>query len=553
MRMSKVLIVSLDGATWANLKPLVERGVMPYVAGLIESGSSGVLESVMPPVTAPAWVSFMTGKHPDKHGILDFRHFDPLAKSGYITNASFVKGKTLWQIISGVGKEVIVINVPYTYPVYPINGILISGFDTPWKDAECYYPASMRQEIESSFPAYSPVLPVWSMREVADSCRSIQYIGSLTDCIRLRTQVSLYMLGKYGWDVAMIHYQELDFIQHIMWDRILQALDGNEISEISREVYSFFRVLDNSIQLLASSAAQSADGNMDLFLISDHGFGAHKGVVYPNVALESMRWLRRAEGESGRGSQLLRAVVSKVGKKMTGSKSTTLRQTYYALKGLYYRLSNRIPKTLDDELQQKNSWMREIDWNESRAAMVTGDMCAFIYVQDIADVPACLQQLREITDPHVTGLVFRAVWTFEEAYGRPCEEPYRHFIIALPHEGYSLSTGFGEAIVRQCAFAGDYPGIHRPEGIFVAYGPSIRSGVQARLSLVDIAPTVLHLVGLPIPADIDGRVASAILMVEREPKLIPVSDHVSPSRSQEYSEEETPLIEERLRALGYLK
>jgi len=551
--MSRVLIVGLDGATWTSLKPLIEQGVMPYVAELIESGSSGVLESVMPPVTAPAWASFMTGKYPDKHGILDFRHFDPITKCGYITNASSIKGKTLWQIISEFGKKVIVINVPYTYPVYPVNGILISGFDAPSKDAGCYYPASVRQEIESRFPAYSSVLPVWSMRELSSSRKRIQYIRQLVASVRLRTQVALYLLVRYDWDVAMIHYQELDFVQHVMWDRILQAIQAVDKDEISEELFSFFKVLDNSINLLVSNALQSASGNMNLFLISDHGFGDHKDVVYPNLALENMGWLCRAKGQRKEDNQLFKIAVSRLMKKMAGSKSPILSYVYHSLVELYCKLTNRIPENLYDELQQKNVWLCKIDWDKTRAAMVTGDMCAFIFVRDIGHVPACLQELRALTNPDTCEPVFRAVWTFEEAYGRHCEEPYHHLIIALPQEGYSVSTGFAETIVRSCAFPGDYPGIHRPEGILVASGPDIRRGIWTRASLVDIAPTVLHLLDLPIPDDMDGRLILDILAVEREPKIIPVSDYMPPTGKLEYSDEERAMIEKRLRALGYLQ
>jgi predicted AlkP superfamily phosphohydrolase/phosphomutase len=185
--------------------------------------------------------------------------------------------------------------------------------------------------------------------------------------------------------------------------------------------------------------------------------------------------------------------------------------------------------------------------------MVIGDMCAFIYIQDITHVPACLQELRRLTDPHSGEPVFSGVWTFEEAYGRICEEAYRHFIVALPQEGFSVSTGFRQAVVRLCTRAGDYPGIHRPEGIFVASGPDIRCGIQSHLDLVDMAPTLLYLLGLPIPADMDGRVASSILTLDREPKIVPVLNEDFTTGRQEFSEKEEALIQERLRSLGYLQ
>jgi predicted AlkP superfamily phosphohydrolase/phosphomutase len=292
---------------------------------------------------------------------------------------------------------------------------------------------------------------------------------------------------------------------------------------------------------------------MDLLVVSDHGFGEHKGVVYPNLILENMGWLKRARGRGGQDVNRFKVIASKLSKKMASSRSMILRRIYYILKYLYFRLSDRTSRTLVDELGEKNSWMSMIDWDKTRAAMVAGDMCAFIFVRDVKDVSVCLQELRALTNPDNSELVFRAVCTLEEAYGRHCEESYHHFIIAIPQEGYSVSIGFSETIVCSFTFAKDYPGIHYPEGILIASGPNIRPGVRIRASLVDMAPTILYLLDLPIPDDMDGRVALEMLTLEREPRVIPASEYMPPTGKQEYSEEEKALIEERLRALGYLQ
>src|SRR5688572_13252617 len=67
-----IAIIGLDGATWDLAGPFLEAGDMPALAGLVARGASGVLRSTVPPVTFPAWSSFMTGANPGKHGIFDF-------------------------------------------------------------------------------------------------------------------------------------------------------------------------------------------------------------------------------------------------------------------------------------------------------------------------------------------------------------------------------------------------------------------------------------------------------------------------------------------------
>src|SRR6266446_4925190 len=114
----KIFLISLDGATYDVLRPLAEQGCIPNLQRMLREGLATELESVVPPVTAPAWTSFMTGKTPSKHGIFDFTRFDMQDYSWAVNNAQHIRSKTLWQILSEKGKRVIVLNLPYTYPPY---------------------------------------------------------------------------------------------------------------------------------------------------------------------------------------------------------------------------------------------------------------------------------------------------------------------------------------------------------------------------------------------------------------------------------------------------
>jgi predicted AlkP superfamily phosphohydrolase/phosphomutase len=99
-RVNKVFIISLDGATFGVLNPLIKQGCMPNLGALMSESVSSELESVAPPVTAPAWTSFMTGKHPNKHGIFDFAKFDSERYSWTINNSNDIQSKTIWQILT---------------------------------------------------------------------------------------------------------------------------------------------------------------------------------------------------------------------------------------------------------------------------------------------------------------------------------------------------------------------------------------------------------------------------------------------------------------------
>jgi predicted AlkP superfamily phosphohydrolase/phosphomutase len=151
----KVFIISLDGATWDVLHPLMEQGYLPTLRVATERGLSAGLESVIPPVTASAWTSFMTGKNPSKHGIFDFTSFDLQNYRWGINTAQGIQAKTLWQILSEKGKRVVVLNLPYTYPPTAVNGVMVSGWDAPSGQTNFTYPESIRGRILEMFPDYS--------------------------------------------------------------------------------------------------------------------------------------------------------------------------------------------------------------------------------------------------------------------------------------------------------------------------------------------------------------------------------------------------------------
>ena len=131
----KTLIIGLDGATFDLILPFVAKGELPCFAYLMKNGAWGELASTLPPVTAAAWPSFMTGENPGKHGILKFTQIDsgPETNGDYkqaITSKSFA-GRTFFDVMKMNGNRVGAVTIPVTYPPWDINGIMISGFPSP--------------------------------------------------------------------------------------------------------------------------------------------------------------------------------------------------------------------------------------------------------------------------------------------------------------------------------------------------------------------------------------------------------------------------------------
>src|SRR5215469_5657491 len=132
--MSKqVLFIGLDGSTFDVLDPLMKAGLMPRLQRFIDEGVSGLLETTIPPITPTAWVSWMTGKNPGKHGVFEFllRRKGSGSLPDMPVNSRSRDGLPFWDLLGQMGRRAIVTNMPCTYPPTMVNGLMISDFLTP--------------------------------------------------------------------------------------------------------------------------------------------------------------------------------------------------------------------------------------------------------------------------------------------------------------------------------------------------------------------------------------------------------------------------------------
>src|ERR1051325_356488 len=95
-RQPKIILFGLDSATWDLVRPWCSQGLLPNLSRLVQNGVSGNLESVLPPITPPAWTSFSTGKNPGKHGIFYFLEPQPDSYAMRYSNAGSRRARTIW-------------------------------------------------------------------------------------------------------------------------------------------------------------------------------------------------------------------------------------------------------------------------------------------------------------------------------------------------------------------------------------------------------------------------------------------------------------------------
>ena len=298
----RLLILGLDGATFYVLDPLIQAGRMPNLKRFIENGVGGVLNSTQPPITPAAWTTFMTGKGPGQHGILDFEKYEATTHTLTFNSTYEIREKTLWQHLSEKGLRVGSVNVPMTYPPKPVNGFMISGFETPSIDAQFTWPPELREDVFRLIPNYN-YRTNWRRKAFgrrAQLAENIEYIANSFD---QGAKLTTHYGDMFGWDVLMVVFKLVDNLQHKAWKYLDPRWTGRYPQEAEMAAQCFER-LDGVLGELFEYAEKN---NATVLIMSDHGHGSLDGKAQPNLLLH--KWgLSRAAQRVGTGHDPRRAL-----------------------------------------------------------------------------------------------------------------------------------------------------------------------------------------------------------------------------------------------------
>jgi predicted AlkP superfamily phosphohydrolase/phosphomutase len=558
-RAKKVFIISLDGATFDILLPLMKQGCMPNLQKFMQESLSAELESVIPAVTAPAWTSFMTGKNPSKHGLFGFTQFDPADNRVKLTNARDIRSKTIWQILSEKGKRCVVVNLPYTTPPYAINGFMVSGWDSPPRNFT--YPEGLTEKILQQFPDYRTNLNMWIFDYMPGKSEGNfdRLMDTLIRGSEQGSSLAQQFLTNESWDVSMVHFQQTDWIQHKVWGLIEDACrdSANHDPRVER-VRECYRRIDEQVGVLLQTVRAHAPFTI---VLSDHGFGDYKGELYPNYYLNKWGYYYETAAAEKDTAKPVRDLFFK---------SPLLTRAYRGVASIKHRLE----RVLEFKRYQNfDSWVDfaggtfggrvlPVDWSRTKVATVGAYECAFLYVNVIGRGPAgtvspedcpgivcdVIAKFSEVRHPVTGKKVYKQVARGSEIYSGCGRGILLPDVVLLPEDGYGLSSKISDALPEATS-----EGVHRHNGVLFLKDTDLkRSARDFSPFLIDMAPTILHALGLPVPTDMDGRVLEEIFLVPRKVQYEDVDNAVSQQPVQ-YLEAEVEMIEQRLRDLGYVE
>jgi predicted AlkP superfamily phosphohydrolase/phosphomutase len=522
----RTLILSLDGTTWDILTPLCQQGRLPVVSSLVEEGLSGRLESVTPPVTTAAWTSFQTGVQPAKHGVYTFHHVTEGGKSSTLVDATTPSYPTLWDYFDHHGLKSIILNLPVTYPADTVPGSVVSGLLAPgFNDDRATSSPRVRELVEDARPDYK-VLRNPSNRYEPDD-HPERFVEDMVANAESRIAVTKRLLDdRPDWDICMAHIQSTDVLQHPMW-KYLDKSHPKYDPEVNELVTGFYEQVDELLGDIIATAKKYVK-NLDIVLVSDHGFQRLDRKVFVDNWLNDLGYLRW-QPPSAFERAMKRALKL--------AKSLDLLDIRHKL------LAKETVSSLGETARSKS-----VDW-DATTAWGHGNLYGYIYVHDKTKRAELKQSLKGLSDPKTDEpLVANVVDVHREWKKVNADAPH---LVVVPTEGTTFETANSthDNLVRSVDYKNDFHvGGHATDGVFAMVGDAIESGERLEdVSLIDIMPTILARHGLPIPENLDGTYI--------EPACEPPVEGGEPlsEGSSKESTADRESVEDRLENLGYME
>lgn len=497
----KVMAIGLDGLTLELLLPLVRRGELPTFARLLARGRHGVLRSVGNTSTGPTWASFATGCYPRRHGILHDYHHEPDGYGLRPTRGGDRRGAAFWEVAGDAGFRVIVLNVPHTFPVGRVNGVILAGIDAPgeWAAGFAYPPESWRElkrhvgsyMIDSGAQSY-----FLAQRAGASSTARALAEAEVARETEGRTRAAEHFMGRLDWHLMVVVYSLPDLWQHYFWAHLAEpGAPGRAVIE------GGYRLMDEH---LARLLAHLPDDGLAI-VFSDHGFGPLCGTrddLNAWLAAHSLLTFR-----DKRRSGLARRVLG-------GALGQVRRHTSYRRRQQLLATLPPLRRAIDTSLR-----MGAIDWAGTQAYAAIDHTELWLNVRgrqrqgtvDPADYDA--------TCSHLANLLL----DWRDAEGRRLIKD----VHIRPYDGVALPCGLPPDLALEWDPSTARPNLHPAmsgdhtlEGTLIVAGGGVAQGSLPACSLVDVAPLALAGLGLPA-AGMDGLVPAGLLAPAAAPVAVP--------------------------------
>ncbi len=443
----RVAVIGLDGATFDLIEPWMDQGLLPNLAAMRNDGYSAELESVIPPLSAPAWTSAITGVNPGKHGIYDFELVDRDRFMPVPATALDRRAKAVWEYLTESERPSVIMTVPLTTPPDPIAGKMVGGFPH-LRDTGYTWPPELEKGLGPwRLDRYGEYLPEGSEEA---------FLGNLIATREARFRAAIELFEEDDWELFWVVFMGTDKVQHFFWKFMEDEEGRHGVDPALAEKYqNTIRDFWIRIDEIVGEFLERADENTIVLVASDHGFES----VSREMAV--LKWLWN-EGYCDTDFPRSRVLYfTHLGGRMT--------------------------------INTKSAFKRGV---------VDGG-------REYDDLIAELEgKLTRLVDSETGERVVAEVYRRDEIYSGPYLDRAPDLLFE-PRPGFFFGRGSpfdGTNLFREPSFT--FSGYHNRRGILIVKGPHVKSGKRAppgeRPRLMDLAPTLLRILGETVPRDMDG-------------------------------------------------
>jgi predicted AlkP superfamily phosphohydrolase/phosphomutase len=608
----KVVFVGIDGAAWNIIDPMIDDGSLPTFARLKREGCYGVLKSTECYVSPPAWCTMMTGRIPERTGVYTFGQWDRTQKKFLPVQSTDILVPPVWAIVSDAGAKTGVINVPMTYPVSRVNGVLVSGLMTPTQLGDRhtssldFRPTGNRTTGDPAYPTYSSELR--AVVNFSESRFEFTLLDTTDDRKTNYDHVRLTVAGRNGGqaetDRTQMHVLPLGLFSpwvkfdYSMGETAEKAWCKVRVVNTGREdtpwVAGFSRVLfstgDTKVTFTyPDSLAEVLQREFGYYFPSKFLDRA----IVPEYTRDSARWasyfqtnddwdlflyvftqsdnIQHLEGDSRVTRMVyqtidnyLARVIAELPPSATlivasdhGFKGHTyafdLNKLFEQIGLLTYSANNEIDQ--DNTLVFHNMWC--LYFNRSLLTRTELEKRGVTMLPGEPPRDALIKYLREAGRTLAVGekrvafpLEFKTIGPEPTGYAPDMivEGSYDNYLV----EFWNLKRP-QQNIVR--LLRPDEQWNHTRDGIFMFYGKGIKRGGSTSIAdIQDVTPTMLYLLGLPVAMDMEGRVMIQVLDAEElATRTCYLVDTFGPTlRRAAPADEDRESLEKKLKSLGYI-
>jgi predicted AlkP superfamily phosphohydrolase/phosphomutase len=459
--MSRVLVIGLDALSPQFVQQWSSE--LPNLRHLMETGIYGPLQSIVQPITPAAWTALVSGHDPGHFGFTDFLYRVGNSYTDFrLIHSRMVHVPTLYTLLPAAGQQVLLIGLPVTYPPVAIpGGVCVSCFMAPSMSKAIVSPPQWQEELLAQ--TTSPyVLDVVASEQTREPDRD-ELLQQIHEMDRQRFDTAAYLMKTCPWNLLFMVAMGTDRVGHY-FIRYLDPQHGTYADDprYRNAIRDHYRYCDTRLGELIDQAGPDTV----VLVVSDHGMQRQDGKVNLNDWLIAKGYLR-LHGTVDAPTPLGKAPVD-------WSHTQAWARGYGGQ--IYLNIRGREPEGCIEPAQ------------------------ADAVLEHIEDD---LKQLRTADGHPLPVRALRRRFLYSGPHAESCPDLFLQF----DDLHYLTSDLVGHnKLVTPIAELGCDGGSHSSTGFLALSGPGIPAqGYFSALNLLDVAPTILHLLDVPIPSDMEGR------------------------------------------------